>query len=164
MDKQAAQAELAAGPCNSFAMYKDVPTRFDAWDIDSMYEQTPLPLDEPASFEVIAAGPLVGTIRITRQLNNSLMTQEVSLRRDSRRVEFKTTIDWQERHKLLKVNFPVNIHNHEAVHEIQFGHIRRPTTGHAPLMLTDLRSLTRNGQLSHRGIRDVPCSTTANMG
>ncbi|TFG72396.1 MAG: hypothetical protein E4H27_02710 [Anaerolineales bacterium] len=41
-------------------------------------------------------------------------------------MEFKTTIDWQERHKLLKVNFPVNIHNHEAVHEIQFGHIQRP--------------------------------------
>ena len=126
VDKQAPQAELAAGLCNRFAMYKDVPTRFDAWDIDSMYEKLPVPLDAPATFEVIAAGPLVGTIRITRQLHNSLMTQDVSLRRGSRRVEFKTTIDWQERHKLLKVNFPVNIHNHEAVHEIQFGHIRRP--------------------------------------
>ena len=40
--------------------------------------------------------------------------------------EFKTTIEWQEKHKLLKVNFPVNIHNNEAVHEIQFGHIKRP--------------------------------------
>ena len=30
------QRELAAGPCNSFKMYKDVPSRFDAWDIDSM--------------------------------------------------------------------------------------------------------------------------------
>jgi alpha-mannosidase len=35
-------------------------------------------------------------------------------------------IDWQERHKLLKVAFPVTIHAHEAIHEIQFGHIRRP--------------------------------------
>jgi alpha-mannosidase len=35
-------------------------------------------------------------------------------------------VDWQERHKLLKVAFPVNIHSNEAIHEIQFGHIKRP--------------------------------------
>ncbi|MDF1515779.1 MAG: glycoside hydrolase family 38 C-terminal domain-containing protein, partial [Anaerolineae bacterium] len=126
IDKQADQAELAAGLCNSFAMYKDVPTLFDAWDIDSMYELLPVPLDEPATFEVISSGPLVATIRITRRLNNSQMSQEVSLRRASRSLEFKTTIDWQERHKLLKVKFPVNIHSNDAIHEIQFGHIRRP--------------------------------------
>ncbi|TFG72397.1 MAG: alpha-mannosidase, partial [Anaerolineales bacterium] len=78
VDKQASQAELAAGLCNSFAMYKDVPTRFDAWDIDSMYEKLPVTLDALATFEVVAAGPLVGTIRISRQLHNSWMTQEVS--------------------------------------------------------------------------------------
>ncbi len=68
VDKQASQSELAAGLCNSFALYKDVPTRFDAWDIDSMYEKLPVTLDAPATFEVLAAGPLVGTIRISRQL------------------------------------------------------------------------------------------------
>jgi alpha-mannosidase len=54
------------------------------------------------------------------------MTQEISLRGSSRRIDFHTVIDWQERHKLLKVNFPVNVHANEAIHEIQFGHIRRP--------------------------------------
>ncbi len=54
------------------------------------------------------------------------MTQKVSLRRGSRRVDFHTVVDWRESHKLLKVNFPVDIHANEAVHEIQFGHIRRP--------------------------------------
>jgi alpha-mannosidase len=48
------------------------------------------------------------------------------LRRNSRRVDFVTTIDWQESHKLLKVAFPVNIHTNEGVHEIQFGHLKRP--------------------------------------
>ncbi|MGC9468578.1 MAG: alpha-mannosidase [Anaerolineae bacterium] len=127
VDKTAELGELATGPCNSFQMYRDVPSRFDAWDIDSMYEQMPVDLDEPATIEVVASGPLVATLRITRKLNNSLMSQEVSLRRGSRRVDFRTTIDWQERHKLLKVAFPVAVHASEAVHEIQFGHIRRPT-------------------------------------
>ncbi len=55
------------------------------------------------------------------------MTQEISLRRGSRGGWISPRpIDWQESHKLLKVAFPVNIHANEAIHEIQFGHIRRP--------------------------------------
>jgi alpha-mannosidase len=126
VDKTAPVGEFAAGPCNVFKMFKDVPTRFDAWDIDSMYENTPVELNEPAEIEVVATGPLVGILRVTRPLHHSTMTQEISLRRGSRRVEFKTTIDWQERHKLLKVAFPVTVHANEALHEIQFGHIARP--------------------------------------
>jgi alpha-mannosidase len=125
LDKETGR-ELAAGTCNSLKMYKDVPTNWDAWDLDSMYELTPVELDAQATVEVVAGGPLVAKLRVTRTLHNSQMTQEISLRRGSRRVDFHTVIDWQERHKLLKVNFPVNVYANEAVHEIQFGHIRRP--------------------------------------
>jgi alpha-mannosidase len=125
VDKESGR-ELAAGVCNQFRMYKDVPTGWDAWDLDSMYEETPAELSPEASVEVIAGGPLVAKLRVTRTINNSPMTQVISLRRGSRRVDFHTVIDWQERHKLLKVNFPVTIHANEAVHEIQFGHIARP--------------------------------------
>jgi alpha-mannosidase len=68
----------------------------------------------------------VARLRVTRKLHESTMTQEISLRRGSRRVDFYTVVDWQESHKLLKVNFPVRIHANEGIHEIQFGHIRRP--------------------------------------
>jgi alpha-mannosidase len=54
------------------------------------------------------------------------------LGRGSRRIDFSTGIDWQESHKLLKVNFPVTIHTSEAVHEIQFGHARRPNHASRP--------------------------------
>ncbi len=124
-DKQA-NREIAAGPCNSFKLYKDVPGWFDAWDIDSMYEDCPLPIDPQAKIELIAEGPLVAVLRLTRKINNSTLQQEISLRRGSRVVEFDTRIDWQESHKLLKVAFPVNLHANEALHEIQFGHIARP--------------------------------------
>jgi alpha-mannosidase len=124
-DKEAG-CNLAAGLCNSFRMYRDVPSSWDAWDIDSVYVSTPVELDAAAQIEVVAAGPLVARLRITRRLHESTVTQEVSLRRGSRRVDFDTVVDWQERHKLLKVNFSVNVHANEAIHEIQFGHIRRP--------------------------------------
>ncbi len=121
-----AQRELAAGPCNSLRLYKDVPTWFDAWDVDSMYELTPVPLEDEARIEVLTQGPLVGMLRVERKLNDSMLHQVITLRRGSRRIDFESAIDWRERHKLLKVNFPVDIHAHEPVHEIQFGHIRRP--------------------------------------
>ena len=131
LDKETGR-ELATGPCNSYKMYKDVPTGWDAWDIDSTYKANPVPLDALATFEVLSTGPLVATLRVERRLNESWMTQEISLRRDSRRLDFETVVEWRERHKLLKVAFPVDIHANEAVHEIQFGHIRRPNHASRP--------------------------------
>jgi alpha-mannosidase len=125
-DKEA-DRELAAGPCNALRMYRDVPTAYDAWDLDSMYALTPVPLDGRASVEVLDAGPLVARLRIRRRIHESDLVQVVSLRRGSRRVEFDTTVEWRESHKLLKVEFAVNHRSVDALHEIQFGHLRRPT-------------------------------------
>lgn len=118
--------ETARGLCNDFRMYKDVTSHYDAWDIDSMYESLPVDLDSSAKIEVLHQGSLEAAIRVHRKLNNSEMTQEITLRSKSRRVDFKTKINWKEDHKLLKVNFPTNIHTNEALHEIQFGYVKRP--------------------------------------
>ncbi|MEO5365850.1 MAG: glycosyl hydrolase-related protein [Magnetococcus sp. WYHC-3] len=119
--------EMAAAPCNAFHLYKDVPGSFDAWDIDSPYKLQPVALDRKATVQVVANGPLVATLRVSRQINNSALTQEISMRAGSPRVEFRTRINWQESHKMLKVNFPVTVYSEDALHEIQFGHVRRPT-------------------------------------
>jgi len=74
----------------------------------------------------VASGPLYGSVRISRRLHHSTMVQQITLRENSRVIEFATEIDWQERHKLLKVVFPVDIYAQEAIHEIQFGHLARP--------------------------------------
>ena len=37
------------------------------------------------------------------------------------------SVDWHETHKLLKVAFPLDVHTQAATHEIQFGHVQRPT-------------------------------------
>ncbi len=120
------ESEWMASPGNAFLMYKDVPRAWDAWDLDSNYVNLPVALDQGSTMEVAAAGPLIASLRVTRQLNNSSMSQEIRLRRSSRRLDFVTTIMWREKHKLLKVAFPVTVHAEEALHEIQFGHVRRP--------------------------------------
>jgi alpha-mannosidase len=124
-DKQTG-SELAEGACNSFRMYRDVPGTADAWDLDSHYKCSPVRLDARARVEVSGRGPLFASLKVTRKLNQSLMTQEIRLAAGSRRVDFITRIDWKERHKVLKVNFATDIKAEEALHEIQFGHIRRP--------------------------------------
>ncbi|MBN2713814.1 MAG: alpha-mannosidase, partial [Planctomycetes bacterium] len=118
---------LAAGPCNSFRMWKDVPNAHDAWDIDETYRGAPVDISGTAKIEVLSDGPLVAIIKVSKKLNNSLMTQEIRLAKGAKRVDFVTKIDWQEKHKLLKVCFPVDIHADEAFHEVQFGHLHRPT-------------------------------------
>ena len=131
LDKETGR-DVLAGPGNRFLLFKDVPTRWDAWDIESMAEQSPVELNEPVTLEVISSGPLIAQLRLTRKLHHSTLTQVISLRRGARRIEFATTVDWQERHKLLKVSFPANIHASAAIHEIQFGHLRRPNHGSRP--------------------------------
>lgn len=124
-DKEA-RREVMAAPGNQFRLYKDVPDDWDAWDIDSMYELQPVEINEPVTLELLSSGPLVAKLKLIRKLHASSLTQTISLRRGSRRIEFATTVDWQESHKLLKVAFPVSIFANEAIHEIQFGHLRRP--------------------------------------
>ncbi|NJD58327.1 MAG: alpha-mannosidase [Anaerolineales bacterium] len=125
LDKET-HMELLTGPGNRFCLYKDIPARFDAWDIDSMTEALLMTTDEPVSLEVLAAEPYIGKLKLSRKLHNSTISQVISLESGKRVIKFETAVDWQESHKLLKVAFPVNFHANEAIHEIQFGHIRRP--------------------------------------
>ena len=34
---------------------------------------------------------------------------------------------WHEAHKVLKVEFPARVRSPQATHEVQFGHLQRPT-------------------------------------
>ena len=120
-------SEFAMAPCNVLHLYKDVPSGFDAWDIDSMYKVQEVHLAGTVKVTAHAAGPVFGSVRLTRRIGNSRLEQDIVLRSGSRRVDFRTRIDWQESHKLLKVNFPVTLRAEDALHEIQFGHVRRPT-------------------------------------
>lgn len=124
--------EMMAAPGNSFRMYKDVPGCYDAWDIDSMYKLTPMELEPKAKVEVVAQGPVFGILRVTRQLNESKLVQDIFLSASGNRIDFRTTVDWRESHKMLKVNFPVNVHADDALHEIQFGYVSRPTHATRP--------------------------------
>lgn len=124
-DKISGREQMAA-PGNRYCLYKDVPDVWDAWDLNSMTESIPLPLTEEGVLEVVQSGAYEAKLRLKQRLLNSDLTCTISLRTGSRRIDFAVGIDWQESHKLLKVNFPVTVWANEAIHEVQFGHLRRP--------------------------------------
>lgn len=128
-DKRYQREVLPPGAvANQFQAFEDRPLNWDAWDIDIYYEQENRWLAEPAQrVEVVEEGPLRATLAITRRILHSDFTQYISLRHNSARLDFNTTINWHERHILLKVAFPVNIFTTQATYDIQWGNVERPT-------------------------------------
>ena len=119
--------ELASAPMNELHLYKDVPRLFDAWDIDSNYVQQEIPLTEPASITVECAEGLQAAVRVHRQIGSSSVEQTIVLHAEESMVRFDTVVDWHELHRLLKVSFPTTVFAENAIHEIQFGYVERPT-------------------------------------
>ncbi|MFD0716308.1 alpha-mannosidase [Paenibacillus sp. GCM10027626] len=124
--------EWAAAPCNVMSMYRDNPSAFDAWEIDRRYRDSKVSLKAEANVSVTARGPLFANIRVERTLNQSVIIQNIRLRKGSRRVEFHTTVNWNEKNKLLKVDFHVDVHTSESLQEIQFGYVKRPNQSSRP--------------------------------
>ncbi|MDY5349832.1 MAG: glycoside hydrolase family 38 C-terminal domain-containing protein [Candidatus Ventricola sp.] len=122
----AGRARISA-PGNVLRLYKDVPRKFDAWDIDSMVEASPAPMDGESRIELIECTPFVCRARVTRSFSHSQLEQVISLTAGRAQVDFETTVAWHERHRLLKAAFPTGIHAEEGINEIQFGYVRRPT-------------------------------------
>ena len=127
-DKQAKREVLAPNAiANQFQAFEDRPKSWDAWDIDIFYDDK-IWLAEPASsIELVEAGDLRQTIEVKRRVLNSSFTQQISLSLNSPRLDFDTHIEWNERHIMLKVAFPVDILAPQATYEIQWGNVQRPT-------------------------------------
>ncbi len=112
---------------NQFQAFEDRPLEWDAWDIDISYDDKMWTAEPASSITLVEEGPLRATIEIKRRILTSDYTQRISLYYNSPRVDFRTTIDWQERHILLKTAFPVDILSPTARFEIQWGSVERPT-------------------------------------
>ncbi len=127
-DRELGREVLSPGRTgNELQLFEDRPALFEAWDINIYYDDR-MWLPEPAhAIEVIEEGPLRAALRIVRRIHNSTITQEIRLLEGSRRVDFATMVDWQERQMLLKTAFPVDVFAPRATYEIQWGNIERPT-------------------------------------
>ena len=127
-DKEAGREIVPRGTvANQFQYFEDRPLAFDAWNIDRSYQDEMWTADGPAEIVLRECGPVRAILETRRTLGHSSITQRIAAYAGLPRLDFHTEIDWQEKHVLLKVAFPVEIRATNATYDIQFGNVERPT-------------------------------------
>ncbi len=124
----AAGAEHAGGGLNRLVLHRD-PYQFpwDAWDIGRDYlRRTPRVLT-PTRVESGIDGPTVWRRHLIRW-GRGTIEQRIVLEAGDDLVRVETRVDWRENHRMLRAEFRPAHSGDEVRCEIQFGHIRRPTT------------------------------------
>ncbi len=127
------QREVLSGPGNQLQAFQDSGQYWDAWNIDPNYAQHPLPPTQLKSIQWIERGVLHRRLRVVRQLGESQFCQDYILDTESPILKIATTVDWQERHVLVKAAFPLNLEVNHATYEIACGAIQRPTRPQTPV-------------------------------
>jgi alpha-mannosidase len=120
--------EALAAPGNRFELYDDRPLNWDAWDIDPFHLETGSACPGARSASAQRASALRAEIVFEHEIGGaSRLVQTVRLDSGSRRLEFHTEVEWHERHRVLKVAFPLLVRADRASYETPFGHTERPT-------------------------------------
>ncbi len=126
-DKEAGREVLAAGERgNVLQVFEDKPIDNDAWDIDIFYQQKMREITDLTAFQITEMGPLRLTIHMEWNYMNTAIFQDMIFYSNSRRIDFKTKVDFHERQQLIKTAFTVDIRSTYATYDIQYGNVRRP--------------------------------------
>ncbi len=112
---------------NVFEVYEDKPMAHDAWDIDIYYIEKMQKISVSEKPQLVENGPLKAVVRFVYKYHLSEIAQDMVVYKHTKRIDFKTHVDWHESHKLLKVAFYTDIRSTKATYDIQFGHVERPT-------------------------------------
>jgi alpha-mannosidase len=111
---------------NLLELHRDTPNEWDAWDIDEFYRRNVTPLIGALSIGLERDGRTAAVV-VERLAGSSRITQRITLEAGSSSLAITTAVDWQEREKLLKLGFALDVRADRSASETQFGHVFRPT-------------------------------------
>ncbi len=112
---------------NVISIFIDKCVHETAWNLEQNYEKKKWVLEDAESVKITESSPVRAVLRVVRKFNKSTISQNIILYKNSRQLLFETEVDWQERDKVMKAAFPVNVLNTEATFEAAHGAIKRPT-------------------------------------
>ncbi|MFC9712301.1 alpha-mannosidase [Paenibacillus sp. NPDC056933] len=112
---------------NVLQVFEDRPAEYEAWNIDDYYEENMWEVSDLQQLEWIESGPVRSLLKVKRQFLDSVIEQTIIFYAHTRRIDFRTFVDWKQEHLLLKVAFPLDIWSEKAVYEIQYGNVERAT-------------------------------------
>ncbi len=119
--------ETLNGKGNLITIFIDKCVHETAWNLEQNYEKKKWVLEKAESVEIAESSPLRAVLKVVRKFNKSTITQNIILYAGSRQLQFETEVDWQERDKVMKAAFDVDVLNTEATFEAAHGAIKRPT-------------------------------------
>jgi alpha-mannosidase len=122
------EREWSDGAMNTLVSAQDVPVRWDAWDIDVDYELSLREERRVLSTELLSVGDVAAVFRRRLRIGErSELLQDSIFYAHTRRIDFRTRIDWRERHRVLKAAFPTTVNPPQLRSGVQYGWIERPT-------------------------------------
>ncbi|HET8880232.1 MAG TPA: glycoside hydrolase family 38 C-terminal domain-containing protein, partial [Arthrobacter sp.] len=120
------EAIAPGGFGNLLELHRDTPNEWDAWDIDAFYRRNVTALTDARSVSLERDGGTAAGV-VERMAGDSAIVQRLRLAPGSASLEIVTAVDWQEREKLLKLGFALDVRADRSAAETQFGHVFRPT-------------------------------------
>jgi alpha-mannosidase len=112
---------------NLLSLYHDHPNDWDAWDVDLSYEKCLCETACAVRVRRLPGGAVRQGLDFSLTVGRSDLRQIVRLAQGSKRLDLETTVDWREKHKMLRVSFPVSVRSERAGFDVQFGFVFRPT-------------------------------------
>ena len=131
MDYASGREAIAPGQFgNLLELHRDTPNEWDAWDIDAFYRRNAVALTAARSVtleqDAREENP-DAVVVVERVAGSSPVTQRISLGAGADSLSITTVVDWQEREKLLKLGFALDVRADRSAAETQFGHVFRDT-------------------------------------
>ena len=101
----------------------------DTWSHDKNEFKKVIGRFSDATLRIKAKGALMVSIEVESFYNNSVLIQEFALYTGEKQLRVTASIDWREKHKMLKISYPIAASNPKAIYEIPFGMIEREANG-----------------------------------
>ena len=137
---------------NVLQVFEDKPLDNDAWDIDIFYQEKMREIVQLTVFEITQTGPLRLNVHMEWKYMNSYIRQDMILYSTSRRIDFKTDVDFHEQHQLLKAAFPADVRTTYGTFDVQYGNVRRPNHWNTSWDMAKFETVAhRWADLSERG-------------
>ena len=125
------EREVLSGPGNRLTVSHDKPIHESAWNLEADYKLHTDVL-EASSVEAVGADAVKGVVRVTYRFHDSVIVQDITLYSGARQLDFVTHVDWREREKVLKADFPVRVRARYSTFEVAHGVMERPTFANNP--------------------------------
>lgn len=82
-----------------------------------------------ARVRVMECGPVRARVRVESSCGNNTLRQDFILYAGAQALEVQGRVLWQERHRMLKLQFPLNGENIRSFYQIPYGMLERPANG-----------------------------------